>query len=135
MDTTTRTLCDFTRNLRYEDLPAIALVAAKSRILSTLAVALAAYDMAPVRIVRKLAQPVAAGPAAAIFGSAGLAASLFCSAGPLGACSVVPESCLFMCHLLACGRCVKFSQQGVAEHAGLIVRERGQEPRFGPPRD
>ena len=69
MDTTTRTLCDFTRNLRYEDLPAIALVAAKSRILSTLAVALAAYDMAPVRIVRKLAQPVAAGPAAAIFGS------------------------------------------------------------------
>ena len=69
MDTTTRKLCNFTTNLRYEDLPAIAIVAAKSRILSTLAVALAAYDMAPVRIVRKLAQPVAAGPASAIFGS------------------------------------------------------------------
>jgi 2-methylcitrate dehydratase len=69
MDTTTQKLCDFTGRLRFEDLPAIAVVAAKSRILSTLAVALAAYDMAPVRIVRKLAQPVAAGPASAIFGS------------------------------------------------------------------
>jgi 2-methylcitrate dehydratase len=69
MDATTRAFCDFTRRLRYEDLPDIALVAAKSRILSTLAVALVAYEMPPVRIVRKLAQPVAVGPAASIFGS------------------------------------------------------------------
>lgn len=69
MDATTQKFCDFTRHLQYEDLPEIAVVAAKSRILSALAVALAAYDMAPVRIVRKLAQPVAAGPAASIFGS------------------------------------------------------------------
>lgn len=69
MDATTRKLCEFTQRLRYEDLPAIAVTAAKARILSTLGVALAAYDMAPVRIVRKLAQPVAAGPASSIFGS------------------------------------------------------------------
>lgn len=69
MDTTTQKLCDFTTSLRYEDLPAIAIVAAKSRILSTLAVALAAYDMTPIRIVRKLAQPVASGPSSSIFGS------------------------------------------------------------------
>ena len=69
MDTTTQKLCDFTSNLRYEDLPLVAVVAAKARILSTLAVALAAYDMAPVRIARKLAQPVASGPASSIFGS------------------------------------------------------------------
>jgi 2-methylcitrate dehydratase len=68
-DATTQKLCRFTRSLRYEDLPAIATLAAKSRILSTLGVALAAYDMAPVRIVRKLAQPVAAGAASSIFGS------------------------------------------------------------------
>jgi hypothetical protein len=59
MDIANRKLCDFTVALRYEDLPAVAIVAAKVRILSTLAVALAAYDMTPVRIVRKLAQPVA----------------------------------------------------------------------------
>jgi len=68
-DRTTQKLCRFTRTLRYEDLPAIAILAAKSRILSTLGVALAAYDMPPVRIVRSLAQPVAAGPASSIFGS------------------------------------------------------------------
>ena len=45
-----------------------ALRAAKARILSTLGVALAAYEMAPVRIVRRLAQPVAAGPQSAILG-------------------------------------------------------------------
>ncbi len=68
-DATTQKLCHFTSSLRYEDIPAIATLAAKSRILSTLGVALAAYDMAPVRIVRKLAQPVAAGAASSIFGS------------------------------------------------------------------
>lgn len=69
MDKTTRQLCNFTRNLNYGDLSSVALLAAKARILSTLAVALAACDMAPVRIVRNLAQPVAAGPAASILGS------------------------------------------------------------------
>ncbi len=69
MDSTTGRLSNFARALVYSDLPGIALTAAKARILSTLGVALAAYDMAPVRIVKKLAQPVAAGPAASILGS------------------------------------------------------------------
>lgn len=69
IDVTARKLCRFASSLRCEDLPAKAVLAAKSRILSALGVALAAYDMAPVRIVRKLAQPVAAGPASSIFGS------------------------------------------------------------------
>jgi len=43
--------------------------AAKARIVSTLAVSLAAFDLPPVRIAKKLAQPVAGGPAASIFGS------------------------------------------------------------------
>lgn len=69
MDTTTEKLVEFATRLRYEDLSAKAIEAAKARILSALAVSLAAFDMEPVRIVRKLAQPVAAGPAARIFGS------------------------------------------------------------------
>src|SRR6476659_4853328 len=69
MDKTTQQLCNFTRDLKYTDLPAVGVTAAKARVLSTLAVALAAYDMTPIRIVRKLAQPVAAGRAAAILGS------------------------------------------------------------------
>ena len=69
MDATTAKLVEFATRLRYEDLSAKAIEAAKARILSTLAVSLAAFDMEPVRIVRKLAQPVAAGPAARIFGS------------------------------------------------------------------
>jgi len=69
MDRTTRKLADLTRRLTFDDLPKTALEAAKARILSTLAVSLAAFDMEPVRISRKLAQPVAAGPAATILGS------------------------------------------------------------------
>ncbi len=69
MDTTTEKLVEFATRLRYEDLSAKAIEAAKARIVSTLAVSLAAFDMEPVRIVRRLAQPVAAGPAARIFGS------------------------------------------------------------------
>jgi len=69
MDKTTQQLCNFTRDLKFTDLPAVGVTAAKARVLSTLAVALAAYDMTPIRIVRKLAQPVAAGRAAAILGS------------------------------------------------------------------
>ncbi len=69
MDTTTARLIQFATRLRYEDLSAKAIEAAKARILSTLAVSLAAFNMEPVRIVRRLAQPVAAGPAARILGS------------------------------------------------------------------
>lgn len=69
MDSTTEKLVALARTLRYEDLTPLAVRAAKARIVSTIAVGLAAYDMEPVRIARKLAQPVAAGPAARIFGS------------------------------------------------------------------
>jgi 2-methylcitrate dehydratase len=69
MDSTTRKLVEFATHLRYSDIGPATLEAAKARILSTLAVSLAAFDMEPVRIVRKLAQPVAAGPAASLFGT------------------------------------------------------------------
>lgn len=68
MDRTTAQLVDFTARLRFEDLSAAAVTAAKARILSALAVALAAYDMPPVAIARRMAQPVAAGPAASVLG-------------------------------------------------------------------
>ncbi len=69
MDATTRKLVSLARSLRFEDLTPMAIRAAKARIVSTIAVSLAAYDMAPIRIARKLAQPVAGGAAARIFGS------------------------------------------------------------------
>ncbi len=69
MDITTQSLTTFATGLSYEDLGAKAIEAAKARILSTIAVSLAAYELEPVRIARKLAQPVAGGPAARIFGS------------------------------------------------------------------
>ena len=69
VDITTQKLVEFAVRLRYEDLDAYAIEAAKARILSTLAVSVAAYGMEPVRIVRKLAQPVAAGPAASVLGA------------------------------------------------------------------
>lgn len=69
MDATTKKLIDFAGRLRIEDLGEAALLAAKARIVSTLGVSLAAFHMAPARIVRSLAQPVAGGPAASIFGS------------------------------------------------------------------
>lgn len=69
MDATTAKLAHFATRLRYEDLSAIAVQAAKARILSSLAVSLAAFDMPPVRIARKLAPSVASGPSAAILGS------------------------------------------------------------------
>ena len=69
LDITTQKLVDFAARLRYVDLPEAAVMAAKARMLSAIAVSLAAFDMEPVRIARKLAQPVASGPAASIFGS------------------------------------------------------------------
>ncbi len=69
MDKTTTRLVDFTSRLQFRDLPEVALKAAKARILSTIAVSLAAFDMEPVRIARKVAYPVSAGPRARILGS------------------------------------------------------------------
>src|SRR4051812_50187095 len=68
-DRTTDKLLDFASRVKLGDLPDAARTAAKARILSTLGVSLAAFDMEPIRIARRLAQPVAAGPRAAIFGS------------------------------------------------------------------
>src|SRR5574341_669955 len=59
LDATTLKLTQFARSLRFEDLPATAVEAAKARILSALGVSLAAYDMEPVRIARRTAQPAA----------------------------------------------------------------------------
>ena len=50
-------------------MPEVAVRAAKARILSTVAVSLAAFDMEPVRIARKLAPSVSAVPVASILGS------------------------------------------------------------------
>ena len=69
MDRTTTKLVDFTSRLTLDDLSDVARTAAKARILSTLGVSLAAFDVEPVRIARKLVQPVAAGPQATVFGS------------------------------------------------------------------
>jgi len=69
MDATVRKLADFTTHLQFSDLPAEAIKAAKARIVSTIAVCLAAFDFEPIRILKKVAQPVAAGPAASIFGT------------------------------------------------------------------
>ena len=69
MDATTQKLTDLARDLRFEDLPPSAVQAAKARILSTLAVSVAAYDMEPVRIARRVAQPAAGGAVASIWGS------------------------------------------------------------------
>ena len=69
MDTTARKLTDFTTRLQFSDLSAVAIKAAKARIVSTIAVSLAAFEMEPVRIVRTLAPHVRGGPTARIFGS------------------------------------------------------------------
>jgi 2-methylcitrate dehydratase len=69
LDATTLKFTRFAGSLRFEDLPATAVEAAKARILSTLGVSLAAYDLEPVRIARRIAQPAAAGPVASIWGS------------------------------------------------------------------
>jgi 2-methylcitrate dehydratase len=69
VDATTRKLTQFARSLRFEDLPPSAVEAAKARILSTLAVSVAAFDMEPVRIARRIAQPAAGGPVASVWGS------------------------------------------------------------------
>jgi hypothetical protein len=55
-DRTTTKLVELASSLTLDDLPDVARTAAKARILSTIA----AFDMEPVRIARRLVQPVAA---------------------------------------------------------------------------
>lgn len=69
MDKTTARLTRFATQLRFDDLTPTTVRAAKARILSSLGVALAAFDMEPVRIARRLAPTVAAAPRARVFGS------------------------------------------------------------------
>ena len=53
MDRTTRELARFAARLSLADLSQTAVRAAKARILSSIAVALAAHDMEPIRIARR----------------------------------------------------------------------------------
>lgn len=69
MDRTTTKLVQFATQLQLKDLTPSVLRAAKARILSSIGVALAAYDMAPVRIARRLAPCVGSGAVARLFGS------------------------------------------------------------------
>ena len=69
MDATSKKLINFARSLRFKDLPDKAVIAAKQRIISSLGVALGAYDAPPIKIARSLAQPVAAGPASHVWGT------------------------------------------------------------------
>lgn len=69
MDRTTSKLVDFASTLRIDDVSPAALRAAKARILSSVAVALAAHDMPPVEIARRLAPAVVSGARASLFGS------------------------------------------------------------------
>lgn len=69
LDDTTRKLVDFATTLRFADLSPDAIAAAKARILSTCAVALAAIDTEPVRIAASLVRASDAAPASRIFGS------------------------------------------------------------------
>ncbi|HEX2826027.1 MAG TPA: MmgE/PrpD family protein [Burkholderiales bacterium] len=68
-DRTTARLVELATTLSLADLSDETRTAAKARVLSAIAASLAAFDVEPVRIARKLAQPVAAGPQATIFGS------------------------------------------------------------------
>lgn len=70
LDATTRKLTQFAGALRFEDLPVAAVEAAKARMLSALGAGLAARDMEPVRIARRMAAPAAGGPVATLWGSA-----------------------------------------------------------------
>ncbi len=69
MDKSTAKLVRFAQALRHEDLTPRAVQAAKARILSTFAVALAAFDLEPVRIARNVARPVTGEHTATLFGT------------------------------------------------------------------
>jgi 2-methylcitrate dehydratase len=69
LDRTAKQLVDFTAKLRYEDLPKSAISNAKARLINCLGVSLGALNAPPVKIARKLAYPIASGPAARTFGT------------------------------------------------------------------
>ncbi len=62
-------LIDYASTLAYEDLSPEAVRQAQRRIMDTIGGAIGAYAAAPSRIARRLAQPVAAGPSARVWGS------------------------------------------------------------------
>ncbi len=64
-----RRMIDYAMQLEFGELSAATVHHAKRRIVDTIGGALAAYTAPTSRIARKLAQPVAAGPAARVFGS------------------------------------------------------------------
>lgn len=62
-------LIDYALSLRYEDLPAETILQAKRRLMDTVGGAIGAFASHPARIARHLAQPVAGGPSARVWGS------------------------------------------------------------------
>lgn len=62
-------LIDYALSLRYEDLPAETVRQAKRRMMDTVGGAIGAFASHPARIARRLAQPVAGGPSARVWGS------------------------------------------------------------------
>ena len=69
VDSTAQRLVDFTRSLQFTDLPDEAITCAKARIISTIAVCLAAYEFPPVQISERVVPDVSNGPTARILGS------------------------------------------------------------------
>lgn len=64
-----RQIVDFTAALRFEDLPDMAVRAAKMRVLDSIGVAMAAYLAPPARIARRMAQPTAGAHGARVWGA------------------------------------------------------------------
>lgn len=62
-------LVDFALSASFSDLPDAAVKGAEARLLDSIGVAMAAWLAPPVRIARRLAQPVASGPAARVWGT------------------------------------------------------------------
>jgi len=69
MDKTAAQLVNFARKLKYSDIPAAAIRAAKGRIVDSMGCAMAGLLAPPVRAARRLAVPVAEGPSARLFGT------------------------------------------------------------------
>ncbi len=69
MDKTAAQLVDFTAGLRYSDIPAATIKAAKGRLLDSMGCAMAGLLAPPVRAARKLAYPIAGTDGARLFGT------------------------------------------------------------------
>lgn len=69
MDKTADRLVEFASALTYSDLSKATVEAAKTRLIDSMGCAMAAFLAPPVRVVRRLAVPVADGPAARVFGT------------------------------------------------------------------